>query len=290
MSMAELVLLVVKASIMVVVFALGLSARPSDLTFLIRRPVLMAKSLLAMLVIMPILALLLIKGMGLHGPVAILLLASSLAPVPPILPGKQTKAGGDTAYAVGLLVTMGLLSIIWIPLALEVIQRLFGVPLDMPATKAAPVIAMTVLIPLGAGIVVALLATSLAAKIQPWASKLGMLLLLAAAAVILVGQSKAMISLIGNGTLVAFVIFGVVGLVVGHLLGGPDRNDRTVLALATSTRHPGMAFAIAQLNFPHEKALIAAVLLLLLVNAIVSIPYVAWRKKVGAADDLAIAT
>ncbi|WP_165186430.1 bile acid:sodium symporter family protein [Caulobacter soli] len=288
MSMAELVLLVIKASIVVIVFALGLSARPSDLTFLVRHPALMAKSLLAMLVVMPILAVLLIKGMGLHGPVAILLVALSLAPVPPILPNKQNKAGGDSAYAIGLLATVGLVSILWIPLAIELIQRLSGVALDMPAAKVAPVVAMTVLGPLVAGIAVAALIPGPAAKIQPWVSKLGMLLLVVGALAILVSQGKAMAHLIGNGTLAAFVLFVLIGQAVGHLLGGPDRNDRTVLALATSSRHPAIAFGIAHLNFPHEKALVAAVLLFLIVNAIASIPYVAWRKKVGAADDLQI--
>jgi BASS family bile acid:Na+ symporter len=287
-SPAEIVLLVVKASIVTIVFALGLGARPSDLTYLIRHPSLLARSLLAMIVIMPILAILLVKTMGLQAPVAIMLVALSLAPVPPILPNKQAKAGGDSAYAIGLLATVGLISIVWIPLAPQLLERLFSVPLDSPAAKVAPVIATTVLIPLAAGILVAALFPGPAAKVQPWVAKLGGLLLLVSAAAILFTQWKAMIQLIGNGTLVAFVVFVIVGQVVGHLLGGPVPNDRTVLALATSSRHPGMAFAVAHLNFPHEKALIATVLLFLIVNAIASIPYVAWRKKVGAADDLSI--
>jgi BASS family bile acid:Na+ symporter len=290
MSMAEIVLLVVKASIVTIVFALGLGARPSDLTHLFRHPALLAKSLLAMIVIMPIVAVLLIKGMGLHGPVAILLVCVALAPVPPILPRKQIKTGGDSAYAIGLLATVGLVSIVWIPLALAGLQRLSGVPLDMPAVRVAPVIAMTVLAPLVAGILLALLAPGPAAKVQPWVSKLGGLLLLLGATAILVGQWRAMIDLIGNGTVVAFIVFVVVGQLAGHLLGGPDPNDRTVLAMAASSRHPGVAFAIAHLNFPHEKALIAAVLLFLVVNAIASIPYVSWRKKAGAAEALKFQT
>ncbi len=290
MSMAELVLLVIKASIVTIVFALGLNARPSDLTYLFRHPALMAKSLLAMIVIMPVAAVLLIKGMGLHGPVAILLVTLSLAPVPPILPRKQIKTGGDSAYAIGLLATVGLVSIVWIPLALELIQRLSGVPLDMPAAKVAPVVAMTVLGPLAAGILVAALVPGPAGKAQPWVAKLGMLLLVVGALAILVSQWKGMAHLVGNGTLIAFIAFVFIGQAVGHLLGGPDPNDRTVLAMAASSRHPGIAFAIAHLNFPHEKALVAAVLLFLVVNMIASIPYMTWRKKAGAADALPITT
>ena len=90
-----------------------------------------------------------------------------------------------------------------------------------------------------------------------------------------------------DGTVVAMGLFIVVGLLAGHLLGGPATDDRTVLAMATASRHPGVALAVAHLNFPDE-ALPAAVLLFLLANAVLSIPYVAWRKRAGAAGDLAL--
>jgi BASS family bile acid:Na+ symporter len=89
----------------------------------------------------------------------------------------------------------------------------------------------------------------------------------------------AMVSLVGNGTIVAIVAFSLVGLVVGHLLGGPDSDDCAVLALATASRHPGVALAIASANFPGEKVVPAAVLLYLIVSAIVSIPYLTWRRR-----------
>lgn len=37
-----------------------------------------------------------------------------------------------------------------------------------------------------------------------------------------------------------------------HWLGRPDPDDRTALAIASSMRHPGVALAIARLNFPEE--------------------------------------
>jgi BASS family bile acid:Na+ symporter len=54
-----------------------------------------------------------------------------------------------------------------------------------------------------------------------------------------------MISLVGNGTILALGAFTLAGLAAGHLLGGPNRDDCTVLALATASRHPGVALAIA---------------------------------------------
>jgi BASS family bile acid:Na+ symporter len=70
----------------------------------------------------------------------------------------------------------------------------------------------------------------------------------------------------------------------GHWLGGPDSDDRTALAIASSMRHPGVALAIARLNFPEEPLVPAAVILFLLINVIVTLPYGAWRRKAHAGD------
>jgi BASS family bile acid:Na+ symporter len=56
-----------------------------------------------------------------------------------------------------------------------------------------------------------------------------------------------------------------------------------VLALASASRHPGMALAIARLNFPDEHAVPAAILLYFLVSTLIALPYVRWRKRPGAA-------
>ena len=76
------------------------------------------------------------------------------------------------------------------------------------------------------------------------------------------------------------VAFTVVGVAVGHWLGGPVPHERRVLALATASHHPGLAIAIAVANFPAQRLLIAAaVILFLIVNLIVLLPYTAWCKR-----------
>jgi len=60
-----------------------------------------------------------------------------------------------------------------------------------------------------------------------------------------------------------------------------------VLALATATRHPGIAIAIAiaHINFPNEQAVPAAVVIYLVVSAVLSVPYLAWRKNSSRVGD-----
>lgn len=283
MTLAELVPLGLKISILAIVFSLGLAARPADLIYLLKRPGELARSLLVMCVIMPLIAFALVQAFSLPRPVGIMLVALSLAPVPPALPRKQAKAFGREAYSIGLLVAVALISLVWIPLALEIDERVFGVPLGVPIGAVAKLVATTVLAPLIAGVVVALLAPGLAARLGPLLSTIGGALLLVAAVLILVSQWRPIVGLLHDGTLLAMALFIAGGLAAGHLIGGPDPNDRTVLATAACSRHPGVALAIAHINFPDERLVAAAVLLFLVVNAVLTIPYVGWRKRLGAA-------
>jgi BASS family bile acid:Na+ symporter len=84
--------------------------------------------------------------------------------------------------------------------------------------------------------------------------------------------------LIGNGTVLVFLLFAATGVLVGHLLGGPRPDDRTVLALSTASRHPAMAIAIGAAAFPSQQLVPAAVMLYLLASIVATAPYSAWRR------------
>jgi BASS family bile acid:Na+ symporter len=78
-------------------------------------------------------------------------------------------------------------------------------------------------------------------------------------------------------TLAIIVGFVIAGLAIGHLMAGPDHERQGVLAIATASRHPGIAIALASANAPNEHYG-APVLLYLLLGAIVAIPYINWQK------------
>lgn len=79
--------------------------------------------------------------------------------------------------------------------------------------------------------------------------------------------------------MLALALFMIAGTAVGHFLGGPVAEDRMVLAIATSSRHPGLALAIAKANYPEQGMLIAgAVVIYLIFRLILAIPYVRWRR------------
>ena len=94
-------------------------------------------------------------------------------------------------------------------------------------------------------------------------------------------------SLFGNGTVLIVAAMAITGLIVGHVLGGPEPEHRTVLALSTTSRHPAVALGAAVAAGAEAKSVLAAILLYLIVAILVSIPYVAWRRRTAAATSVA---
>jgi BASS family bile acid:Na+ symporter len=88
--------------------------------------------------------------------------------------------------------------------------------------------------------------------------------------------------LLGNGVGLMLAVFALIGLLVGHLLGGPVPGDRTTLAISTAARHPAVAMTIVSATQADKKSALAVILLYLIISFIVTIPYQRWRK--GAAQ------
>ena len=290
MRLATLIPLVLQASIVLNVIGLGLNASPQDATSLLRRPNRLLRSLCAMHVVMLACAVALAVNFDLHPAVKIALVALAVSPIPPLLPKKTLQVGGEASYTIGLLVAAALLAIMFVPVAVELLGRAFGTPRHMSPGVVARLVLLTVLVPLVVGIAVRSLAAAFAARIARPVSLVATVLLIASALPVLFTAWPTIVSLTGDGTIVALAAFVLVGLAVGHLLGGPDPEDRTVLALSTASRHPGVALAIAHATFPDQQLVLAAVLLYLLVSTIVSIPYLGWSRRRHAGSASAVET
>jgi BASS family bile acid:Na+ symporter len=83
----------------------------------------------------------------------------------------------------------------------------------------------------------------------------------------------AILASVGNYTLITIVAFSVIGIVVGYVLGGPDRDDRTVLALATASRHPAVALVVVRNTDELLLPVLGIVLVALIVGAVLGAVY-----------------
>jgi BASS family bile acid:Na+ symporter len=282
MDLKQMTMLALQISIVSTVFGFGLKASGRDILYLVRRPGLFARSLLAVLVIMPLVALALAWMFDFPPAVEVILVALAISPVPPLLPMKETKAGGDTSYGLGLMAVLAVVSIVAVPVILALLGLILGRPLAMTPGAIAAVMIKTIVVPLAAGLIVRAVAPQFADRLANVVMLIVKVLLPVAVLAVLAGALSAIWALIGGGTVLALVIFTVAGLVIGHLLGGPDPGQSTVLALSTSCRHPAIAFAIAATNFP-DQPFGPLILLYLIVSAVVGIPYLLWTRRQVAA-------
>lgn len=283
MTGAEIVKGLITASVLLLVFALGLRATFADASSLFRGlfrpPHRLLRALLAMYVVVPACAVGLSRAFGLPGAVSAAMLAMAVAPIPPILPGKQLKAGGSRDYVFGLLVAVSVCAVVLVPIAVPLLGRIVGHEASFGPLMAARLIATSILVPLALGMTVRHFAAGPAMRIAPWASRIGTILLVAGVVPVLIDAWPELRSIAGQGTMLAMLALVGVAMAAGHALGGPDPDDRSTLAFATAMRHPGVGLAIARLNVPEEPLLGAAVLLYLLAAVVATTAYALVLKR-----------
>lgn len=283
MSAAKLVGLALNLSIWLMVFGIALNAGAWRVRMIFREPALLLRSLVAMYVVMPFFAVWVALNFDLNRAVLTALILLALSPVPPVLPSKQLKAGGSMNFVIGLLVVAALAAIAVVPAGVDVVGRVFGYELNVPFAVTARVVGTSVLLPVIAGLAVARWAPAFAEKVAGPVATVSTVLLLVCLILIVVSKWSALAAQANNFTIVAIVLFIAVGLVAGHLLGGPEPDNRTSLALATATRHPGVAIAVLNVIAPTAEDVAPVVLLYLLVGMVASLPYLKWRTRDRAA-------
>jgi BASS family bile acid:Na+ symporter len=285
MTLVQLIPLVLQISIALIVISVALRAAPGDLIWLLRQPSLLLRSLLAMNIVMPFLGALVARLCHIRPSVEAALILLAVSPVPPILSNKETKAGGSVPYAIGLMAVSAVVSTLTVPFSVALIGSWFGLDLRVPVAAIAIAVGKSVLAPLVLGLIVKRVAPALAAQLAKPLTTVGMLALVLALLPVLIKMWPALAAQATLPALVAIILFTVLGLAVGHLLGGPVAEDRTVLGLSTACRHPGVAVTIitAAAEAEQKPVVVAAVFLCVLVGAIVTGPYAKWRGRASAA-------
>jgi len=249
MTTAAVITLAIKVSLALTVLAAGMRARPADHLWLFRRPSLLARTILSMNVMMPLIAILMVSILGLSQPVKVALVALSMSPVPPLFPPKVVASRGSAPYAVSLLGTAAALSVVLVPLSAWAIGRLFATPVRIPARTILELVGPIIFLPLVVGGLVRQFAPTFAAKSLKAIAAVATWLLRIAIIPVLIVSWPAVRELLGNGTLLAMLVVCFSGLAIG------------------------------QAAFPGNEVIRAAVLLTVLVVALATMPYASWAER-----------
>jgi BASS family bile acid:Na+ symporter len=275
--MTTTLLIVLKLSVTALLFAIGLGSTPADLTYLWRRPAQLLRALLAMYVVVPVAALVLVKTLPLPPAVEAAILVLAISAGAPLLPRKLMKLGRE-GYIFSLVVTSSLLAVATVPAWLAVLGPLFGREASVAPRTVAVLVAKAFLAPLLLGMLLRRPLTSQADRLSEWIlGGAGAVLALAGIA-LLVLHARLLVE-VGWVPLLSLAGLTVVALAIGHALGGPDPGDRTALAISCATRNIGIAM-LAATTKPGLRTL-ALVLTYVLAAALVSILYLKWRGRVA---------
>src|SRR5215469_16467850 len=146
MNPALLIRLALLISVLLIVVALGLRYKLAEAGYLLHRPGLVVRSLVAMNVIMPLIALWLVSSFDFKAPIKVALVALAISPLPPVLPGKQLKLTSH-AYIYGIVVVAAICAVGLVPVSAALLGARFHTQ-HVSVVKVFPVVAVTVLVPL----------------------------------------------------------------------------------------------------------------------------------------------
>jgi BASS family bile acid:Na+ symporter len=273
--MTELLLTGLKLAVGLMILGIGLSATPADLALLWRRPGLLLRSLVAMYVLVPAAAVVLVKLLPIPIPAKVALLVLAVSAGAPLLP-RRLATFGSRGYVFSLVVASSLASIVLVPLSIGVLTRNFAAQIEVEPLAAAAVIGKSFLGPLALGMVLRALLPALGERLAHGLTAVAGLLLVASALLLLLLNYPLLIDARWSG-FGALVLLMVIALAIGHGVGGPDPDDRTALAVACATRHLGIAVLVAT-SFPGPRVVVL-ISAYIVISVVVSVPYLAWRKR-----------
>ena len=273
--MTEFLMLALKLCVVAMVVAIGLGSKLADLDYLLRRPALLLRALVAMYVVVPVATFLLVKWLPITAAAKAALLVLAVSAGAPLLPRKLLFLDSGK-FVFGLAVISSLLAVVVAPAWVALLAGHFGVAAELPATRVATVIATGFVVPLALGMVAHALAPAVSERLAEKLLAVGGAVMLACGVALLV-QNFGTLREVDPLGLVAIGIVMATALAAGHLLGGPDPDDRTVLAVACATRHIGIAVLVAA-SFPGPRTA-ALIVAYLMVALLVSTPYLRHRKR-----------
>jgi BASS family bile acid:Na+ symporter len=242
------------ATVIFSVFSLALGIRVHQATWLLRRPGLLLRSVVAAMVLVPVVATLLVLALDVREAVAIALIMLGVSPAAPLMLRKARHLSGEEDYAPSLQLVLATLSIVAVPLSLDVVSWIFPTHrASISPWAVASQVGKAQLLPLLAGVALRAVRPAWADRLARPVGRLAAILLAMVVLLVLLLQGKLML-VVGWGGYLAVAVTAVASTVLGLLLGGPLPATRAALAVACTVRNPGLALMIVQLNYPGRGA------------------------------------
>jgi BASS family bile acid:Na+ symporter len=269
--------LLVLMSVFTAMLSLGLMLGREQIEAALRRRVVLAVLLFAVVVPVPAVAVLFVKGLGLTGAVAAGIVLMSISPGAPVALRRAIEAGGHPAFAPALHLAIVMFAVVTVPASVAILDLVFDKDFTVSPLDVARQVFVAQLLPLGLGAALRAFRPALAARIEPRLGHIANLLLLALVAVLLVVLWPLMVET-GWVPFVAGMALTVCALAVGAACAGRDAAVRPSGAVAAAMRNPGLALLIATVN-KLPATVVAAVFGYALGLTVVVTAFVLWQGR-----------
>jgi BASS family bile acid:Na+ symporter len=230
--------------LVLMMFSIGLEVKLREIAADLRNYSLMGRALLANLILAPIAAFAIVKLFHLNTDVAVGFLLLAVAPGAVFATNFTTKAQGGKSFAAALLFILVAVSLVYAPVIANLILPA-EMQVSLPYGPLVVKILLLLVLPMFAGLACKRWMEKLANVLLKPASLVAALAFVAFMVMMLSSGSQAR-SAIGGSAVVAMLVFIAAAMLIGWLLGGPDRSNRQVMATGTSMRNVAVALLLAQ--------------------------------------------
>ena len=275
-----LLTLAATATVFAVMFTLGLRIAIGEFRWVWQHPGLVARSLFAVLIAVPVLAIVVTRAFELERAVSIGIVLMSVAPGAPVALRRSLGAGGHRSFAPALQIMLALIAVASMPLSVAALNHLFAGRASVEPWPVAKQVFLAQLLPLAGGMLLRYFAPGAAERVESKLARVASFLLVLLVVLLLIDIWKVVFDA-GPRSVLAIVVLTLFALVAGHLLGGPEPATRTAVAISSAARNPGLALLVATINAAPPE-IVATVLAYLIVSAFTVVPYVALRRRSGA--------
>ncbi|HEX5808627.1 MAG TPA: bile acid:sodium symporter [Anaerolineales bacterium] len=221
-------------------------------------------TLLVNFVIVPTVALLLVRIFGLEEDLRIGLILISVVAGAPLVPKLAQIAKGNIPFAVASTALLVVATVIYLPFVLPVV--LPGIQVN--AMSIVRPLSIQILLPLALGLIVDYISKDEADVLLPTLGQISNVSLTLVLVLMLGGNIGNVIGPLGTGSLIStFFLLGI-AMAAGYFLGGPDVPTRRTLLMATGQRNLAAALVVATGSFadrPNVLVFLAAAGLLAMI-------------------------
>jgi bile acid:Na+ symporter, BASS family len=242
-------------SVFTLLLCQGLRTSFKDLKFFVGHPGLLLRSLAAALVVVPIAVFFIVIALRPERPVAIGLALLAASPAAPLIVFRMSGVSDRREYATSLHLLIALMSIVTVPVTLVLMARGLNFAAEISSVHVAILAGKLILCPVILGMAVKARFRHLAAKLIVPAEALGKALLLIALVILLFKTHRFLVELSFHSYF-SMTLAVTVSLLIGHCMAGAiSQGEKSLLALESSGRNPGLVLLMVAVNAPNADAM-----------------------------------